>query len=40
MSVAVQSVGRWEQGNRVPDLATTARLAHVLGVNPESLLIF
>lgn len=39
MSVTVQTVGRWEQGNRVPDLATIARLALVLGVNLESLMI-
>ena len=39
MSVTVQTVGRWEQGNRVPDLTTIVRLSQVLGVNLESLII-
>lgn len=39
MSVTVQTVGRWEQGTRVPDLATIAHLAQVLGVNLETLMI-
>lgn len=39
MSVTVQTVGRWELGTRIPDVSTMARLAQVLGVNLETLVI-
>lgn len=37
MRVTQATVGRWESGDAEPDLATIARLAKVLGVDPRDL---
>ena len=37
MGVSQVSVGRWESGETEPDLATIAKLAKVLGVDPRDL---
>ena len=38
MGVAVQTVYRWESGERLPDVITFTRLAQLLGVNVETLM--
>ncbi len=37
MSVSVQSVYRWESGERLPDVATLMEMARILGVNMNQL---
>ena len=37
MSVSVQSVYRWESGERLPDVATLMEMARILGVNMKQL---
>ena len=38
MGVALQTVYRWENGERLPDIITFTRLANVLGVSIETLM--
>lgn len=38
MHVSVQSVYRWESGERVPDIATLMQIARLLGTNIDSLI--
>ena len=38
MKVSRQTVYRWEQGERVPDILTLLKLARILGVRAEALL--
>ncbi|MBR1664249.1 MAG: response regulator [Ruminococcus sp.] len=38
MGVTLQTVYRWESGERVPDLTTLMTLCRVLGINPDKLL--
>jgi transcriptional regulator with XRE-family HTH domain len=38
MKVSRQTVYRWEQGDRMPDILTLSRLVRVLGVRIEDLL--
>ena len=37
MSVSVQSVYRWESGERLPDVSTLMEMARILGVNMNQL---
>ena len=37
MDVSRQTVYRWEQGERVPDVLTFVKLARILGVNIEDI---
>ena len=38
MSVSLQTVYRWENGERVPDMVTFMKLARVLGFNMDKLM--
>ena len=38
MSVSLQTVYRWENGDRVPDMVTFMKLARVLGFNMDKLM--
>ena len=38
MNVAVQSIYRWEKGERLPDVVMFVLLAKTLGVNLEALI--
>lgn len=37
MNVSVQSVYRWESGERVPDIATLMQIARLLGINMDTM---
>jgi DNA-binding LytR/AlgR family response regulator len=38
LGVAVQTVYRWERGERLPDILTFMNIAKILGVNPEKIM--
>jgi transcriptional regulator with XRE-family HTH domain len=38
MKVSRQTVYRWEQGERMPDILTLLKLARILGVRVDALL--
>ncbi len=38
LGVAVQTVYRWERGERLPDILTFMNIAKILGVNPEKFM--
>lgn len=38
MNVSVQSVYRWESGERTPDVVTLLELARILGVSPDQMM--
>ena len=40
LGVAVQTIYRWERGERVPDVITFMHIAKVLGVNVERIMCF
>ena len=40
INVAVQTVYRWERGERMPDVITFMHIAKVLGITAEKLLSF
>ena len=37
MEVTVQTISRWETGDRLPDIVTFMRLASLLGISVEEL---
>ena len=40
MNVTVQTIYRWERGERIPDIVTFMHIAKLLGVNAEKLICF
>lgn len=40
MNITVQTVYRWERGERLPDIITFMHIAKVLGINAEKLICF
>lgn len=40
LNVTVQTVYRWERGERIPDIITFMHISKVLGINVEKLIYF
>ena len=40
INVAVQTVYRWESGERIPDVITFMHIAKVLGITAEKLILY